>query len=66
MDRLDAIAARYQAAAAGVGCALTCATAAALVELTGGLAADRLEAAGDPDGAVELRSLGTRAGGAGG
>ncbi len=62
MEWLDAIAARDQAAAAGVGCALACATAAALVELTGNLAADRVEAAGGRDDAVALRALGTRAG----
>jgi len=62
MEWLDAIAARDQAAAAGVGCALACATAAALVELTGNLAAGRVEAAGGPDDAVALRALGTRAG----
>jgi len=62
MEWLDAIAARDQAAAAGVGCALACATAAALVELTGNLAADRVEAAGGRDHAVALRALGTRAG----
>ena len=62
MEWLDAIAARDQAAAAGVGCALACATAAALAELTGNLAADRVEAEGDLDDAIALRALGTRAG----
>ena len=43
-EALDALAARSQPAAAGVASALACAAAAALVELTAGLAADRLEA----------------------
>ena len=62
MEWLDAIAARDQAAAAGVASALTCATAAALVELTGNLAGDRVESAGGGD-AVALRALGARAAG---
>jgi formiminotetrahydrofolate cyclodeaminase len=60
-EALDAIAARDEAAAAGVGCALACATAAALVELTGPLAAKRVESTAARDDAARLRALGTRA-----
>lgn len=61
MEWLDAIAAHDEAAAAGVACALTCATAAALVELTAPLAASRIEAAGGEDEAVAMRALATTA-----
>jgi formiminotetrahydrofolate cyclodeaminase len=60
MEWLDAIAAQDEPAAAGVACALTCATAAALVELTAGLAADRLEREGSGS-ADRMRALGARA-----
>jgi formiminotetrahydrofolate cyclodeaminase len=62
MEWLDAIASRDEPAAAGVACALTCATAAALVELTAPLAANRLESAGDGSEATAMRALGTGAG----
>ena len=60
MEWLNAIAARDEAATAGVACALTCAAAAALVELTAGLAADRLETEGSGS-ADRMRALATRA-----
>ncbi len=60
MEWLDAIADRDEAAAAGVACALTCATAAALVELTAPLAADRLESTGGGSDSVAMRALGAR------
>ena len=64
-EALDALASRAQPAAAGVASALACAAAAALVELTAGLAADRLaaESAGGPGGeASHLRALAGEAG----
>jgi formiminotetrahydrofolate cyclodeaminase len=61
MEWLDAIASRDEPAAAGVACALTCATAAALVELTAPLAADRLEPPFAHDHPDAMRALGTRA-----
>ncbi len=45
-EALDILASRSQPAAAGVASALACAAAAALVELTAGLAADRVAAEG--------------------
>jgi len=55
---LAAIADRAEPPAAGVACALTCAAAAALVELSAGLAADRL--GGDEE--ARMRAHADRAG----
>jgi formiminotetrahydrofolate cyclodeaminase len=62
-DALDGLASPAKPAAAGVASALGCAAAAALVELTAGLAADRIEAESGttrPETA-RLRGLATRA-----
>jgi formiminotetrahydrofolate cyclodeaminase len=64
-EALAALASRTQPPAAGVACALAGAAAAALVELTAGLAADRVAAEGGdaPAGAEpRLRALADRAG----
>ena len=63
-EALAVLASRAQPAAAGVASALSCAAAAALVELTAGLAADRLASEGSGAGAVtdaRLRELAARA-----
>ena len=64
-DVLAALASRSEPHAAGVASAFTTAAAAALVELTSGLAADRIRAEGAPaQGETEarIRVLGARAG----
>ena len=64
-DALAALASRSEPHAAGVASAFTTATAAALVELTGGLAADRIGAEGaaaQGETEARLRVLGARAG----
>lgn len=58
---LAAIADRAEPPAAGVASALTCAAAAALVELSAGLAADRLAADGAPDEEARMRAHADRA-----
>lgn len=63
-EALAALASRAQPAAAGVASALSCAAAAALVELTAGLAADRLASEGSGARAgtdARLRELAARA-----
>lgn len=64
-EALAALASPAKPPAAGVATALACAAAAALVELTAGLAADRIAAAGAGAGAdteARLRALAGRAG----
>ena len=63
-EALAVLASRAQPAAAGVASALSCAAAAALVELTAGLAADRLASEGSGARAgtdARLRELAARA-----
>jgi len=62
-EALAVLASRDGPAAAGVATALACATAAALVELTAGLAAGRLAdgAAPEPELVQRMRSLGAMA-----
>jgi len=64
-EALAALASRAEPPAAGVASAFACAAAAALVELTAGLAADRMAAEGaraPAETAIRLRTLAGRAG----
>ena len=63
-EALDALASRAEPPAAGVASAFATATAAALVELTAGLAADRIEAEGSgasPNATERLRAIASEA-----